>query len=148
MHQYEERLKQINRGSFRCQEDLTQLRLKMKKENQNRESSLNDLLVKSSHILSQIQKLESLEKCGDDSIHDLQIEINKVLGLNDSGDQVIIQTNNHLVDIYQTIGVEMFSKQDKLHSQMEDYQWGFRKLMDQLQRVKDENEEYLALLAQ
>jgi len=83
------------------------MRLKTSKSDQERDNSLSLIIEKSIDIKSVIQSIDekasslrSKKSTINDSIHELEMKINKMVHLTDCKDQNVIEIKNHLVDLY------------------------------------------------
>ena len=79
-----------------------------------------------------------------DGIHDLEMRMNKMIHSTDCKDLNVIEIKNHLVDLYQRVGVSLLKKhitfQDKIQTCNKDWQDTCDQLINETQALKDERE--------
>ena len=80
-----------------------------------------------------------------DSIHELEMKINKMVNVTDCCDQNVIEIKNHLIDLYQRVGVALLKKHstfhEKLSSQNNEWQETCDQLISENQNLKSEKEQ-------
>lgn len=164
MAQYEERLKRVNEymeqsnSSFlNCQEELQQCRQKHSKEMQERDNALSLLIEKSIDIKTNIQSIDekatsTFAKQGRksniaDLISDLEMQITNMVsipGVGSCQDQNVIEIKNHLIDLYQRVGVVLLKKHLLYHERLQQSSNEWQETTDQLinehQTLKDDRD--------
>lgn len=101
--------------------------------NQERDNALSLIIETSIDLKSVIQTIDEKAKTSarqttfrankgnqglNDQIHDLELRINKMVHISDCKDHNVVEIKNHLIDLYQRVGVNLLKKhvtfQDKL----------------------------------
>ena len=148
-------MEQSNSSYQKCQEELQQCRQKYAKEMQERDNALSMLIEKSIDIKSSIQSIN--EKASNqfqsnkasrksnisEHIQELELQIQNMMD-SKSQDQNIIEIKNHLIDLYQRVGINLLKKHlvfcEKLHSQNSEWQETCDQLINENQSLKEDRE--------
>jgi hypothetical protein len=123
-------MEQSNKSYHKCQEELQQCRNKYQKEMQERDNALSLLIEKSIDLKSTVMSIDekatnqfnSMNNKGsnrkpktniNDLIQDLEIQVQGIMnmnGLTSCEDQNVLEIKNHLIDLYQRIGINLLKK--------------------------------------
>ena len=149
MAQYEERLRRVNEymeqsssSYLRGQEEIKATRAKYEDEYRQREIFIQKLLQKSTEIKRQVLTIDEKKNPGKKNIfsqaqigemmNELEIQITKLLEIKDESGSAMGDMRDHLIDIYQRMGVGLLKRHQVYEEQLQKLQQEWRATCDKL----------------